>query len=124
MNGKAYLEELLTLHQDMLRYSDAKPKPVSTDAQPVEALGFPLTNPLRTEIEHIDLLAPQQKPAHNILIIEDHAKAGESLLSQHLLRERCACHVSIPAEPHALDRECVQYPCACADPTGDSVVDG
>ena len=101
VNGKPYLEELLILHQDMLRYSDAKPKPASTDGQSVEVLGFPLTTLLRTEIEHLNLLALQQKPAHNILVIENHAKAGESRLSQHLLS--CGAHVTcqyLPSHTH------------------------
>ena len=49
----------------------------------------------------LNLLALQQKPAHNILVIEDHAKAGESLLSQHLLRS--GAHVTcqyLPSHTH------------------------
>jgi uncharacterized protein len=101
VQGKAYLEELLTLHQDMLRYSDAKPKRISTDEQPVEALGFPLTTLLRTELEHLNLLGLQQQLAHRILVIEDHVKAGASLLSQHLLRS--GAHVTcqyLPSHTH------------------------
>jgi uncharacterized protein len=76
-DGKAYLEELLAF---------AKRKRRQTDANQADISGFPLTPCMRTDLEHIDLLAIPKKPADNILLIESHQEAGEGRLKDHFER--------------------------------------
>lgn len=84
VEGRAYIEELLEWHQDLLRYSHVKQSDNITYKRPWEILGFPVTESLIVNIENINLLAIQQKPAENMLIIETHEKAGEGRLIEHL----------------------------------------
>lgn len=76
-DGKAYLEELLAF---------AKRKRRQTDANQADISGFPLTPCMRTDLEHIDLLAIPKKPADNVLLIESHQEAGEGRLKDQFER--------------------------------------
>ena len=84
VHGKAYLEELTALHKGMLGYAHVQSKRSSTNKQYTEILGFPLPNFMVSDIENIDLLAIQQKPANIILTIESNEKAHQVQLSEHL----------------------------------------
>jgi uncharacterized protein len=86
VNGRAYLEDLILWHQETLRSSNAKPLPGSTAEQPVELLGFPLTDDMLAALNRVDLLALQQKPAKHILVIADHTAVESRQLSTHLQR--------------------------------------
>jgi exosortase A-associated hydrolase 2 len=85
INGRTYLEELRALHQERLRvvFQD-EPQDVHRAEKPTEIIGFPLTPALLTALEHLDLLAMQQKPAQNILIIASHEGSCAGQLTEHL----------------------------------------
>jgi pimeloyl-ACP methyl ester carboxylesterase len=76
-NGQAYLEELLAF---------AKLQHCPTDANQADIWGFPLTYLMRTDLEHIDLLAIPMKPANNILLLESRQEADEGPLREHFER--------------------------------------
>jgi len=85
VNGKSYLEKLIFLQKEMLRF---RPKP-KRDQEPqghTDILGFPLSNFLRSELEKIDLLTLADKPAKNVLVIQSDQTTGEDSLNDHLSR--------------------------------------
>jgi pimeloyl-ACP methyl ester carboxylesterase len=84
VSGRAYIEELTNLHNEMLQNPHAKPKRYIKGEKPTEIFGFPLTDFLLTDIENIDLSSIRQKPANNILLIETNEVVGERLLRKHL----------------------------------------
>jgi pimeloyl-ACP methyl ester carboxylesterase len=86
VSGRAYVEELTASHQEMLRKAHVKPKPRMADEKQTEILGFPLTDSMLTDLEKVDLLAIQQRPANNILVIESNEKASQERLMEHLKR--------------------------------------
>lgn len=68
VNGNAYLESLLSLQKEMLRF---RPKPARHTCQAYrEILGFPVSHSLYSELEKINLLAIRTKPAKKILTIQ------------------------------------------------------
>jgi len=81
--GQDYLEELSTLHQQMMQYAHVKPKRDQAGEASQEALGFPLPDSLRSDLEALDLLAVQQKPADRVLLIESHARTDIGQLEDH-----------------------------------------
>lgn len=85
IQGKVYMQELVGLHQEMLRYAHVvASEPLRTE-QPTEILGFPLTDSLYTELVHLDLLATLRKrPAQHILLLESHTKVSQRPLFTHL----------------------------------------
>lgn len=86
VNGGVYLEDLTLWHQETLRSSRAKPLPGGTAEQPVELLGFPLTDDMLAALNRVDLLALRKKPAHHIFVIADHTAPESRRLSTHLQR--------------------------------------
>jgi pimeloyl-ACP methyl ester carboxylesterase len=84
VSGQAYVEELTTAHQEMLRTAHVKPKPRMPDEEQTEILGFPLTASLLTGIERVDLLAIEKRPANNMLVIESDEKASQQKFTEHL----------------------------------------
>jgi exosortase A-associated hydrolase 2 len=84
INGKTYLDELKTLHRQMLRTAHVVVKHDRLDENVTEVLGFPLTSHLMAELENIDLLMIKRKPAANVLILRSHPQAGMEGLRDHL----------------------------------------
>ena len=83
VSGKSYLDGLLRLQKEMLRF---RPKPSSAQ-EPLgywDVLGFPLSRFLRAEIEKIELLPVAGSPAKNVLVIQSDQTAGEAKLKEHL----------------------------------------
>lgn len=91
VSGRAYIEELTTIHQDMLRDSYMEPKHRTIGENTTEILGFPITSHVLMELEKIDLFTIRQKPANNILLIESHAEDGDGRLGNCL--QGMATHV-------------------------------
>jgi alpha-beta hydrolase superfamily lysophospholipase len=88
IDGRAYLQELKTWQQDRLEhFSPAQ----AHSPESMEILGFPLPDSLRMDLEHLHLLAIQQKPARNVLILENHEGADTESLRAHL--EHLGTHV-------------------------------
>lgn len=84
VNGRAYVEEISALHQEMLQYAHVKPKRPPNAGKRSEILGFPITGSMLTGLERINLLEIYEKPADNILLIESHEKAKQELLGEYL----------------------------------------
>ncbi|MBC8427807.1 alpha/beta hydrolase [bacterium] len=84
ISGQAYVEKLTASHQEMLRKAHVNPRRNTTDEKHTEILGFPLTDSMLTELENVDLLAIQQKPANNILVIESNEEVNQERLGEHL----------------------------------------
>jgi len=84
VSGRVYVEELTALHQDMLRYAHVKPKRRPTGEGRAEVVGFPLTDYMVADLENIDLLAIQQKPASNVLLIETNETVDQGRLREYL----------------------------------------
>lgn len=84
VSGRDYLEELNALHQRMLLCAHVKPSRDQPGQASQEILGFPLTDSLCSDLEALDLLAVQQRPAHNMLLIESNPRTGIQQLVDHL----------------------------------------
>lgn len=84
VDGKAYVEELLRMHQKWLRDTLPKPGPSGGNSGDHEILGFPLTHALRGGLEKIDLSALKQRPAKNVFIIESDRESATLPLRNRL----------------------------------------
>ena len=85
VNGTSYLEGLLLLQKEMLRF---RPKP-NREQKPqshTDVLGFPLSDFLRAELEKINLLTIAREPAKNVLVIRSDQGGSTSGLENHLSR--------------------------------------
>ena len=100
VNGRAYVEELMTWHQTMLRYAHVQPKCHMPGEKSMEILGFPLTDAMLADLKNIDLLAIQQKPANHILVMESHREAGQGRLREHLQRLAAQVEYQCLPVPH------------------------
>jgi pimeloyl-ACP methyl ester carboxylesterase len=84
VSGRDYLEELGTLHRRMLLCAHVKPRRDRPGKASQEILGFPLTDSMRSDLEFLDLLNVQQRPANNMLLIESNPRTGIQQLGDHL----------------------------------------
>jgi len=81
VSGKDYLEGLLQLQREMLRFRH-KPSQGWKSKGPSEVLGFALPPLICAELEKIRLLEIARKPAKNMLVVQtEHTAAG---LRSHL----------------------------------------
>jgi uncharacterized protein len=83
VNGKSYLDGLLSLQKEMLRFRP-KPRGGQRSQASIDVLGFPLSDFLRTEIEKINLLTIADRPAKNVLVIQSEQTAIEDGLRDRL----------------------------------------
>jgi alpha/beta superfamily hydrolase len=84
VNGTAYVKKLRTLHQKMLKFAHVKQKGDTKGGNFTEILGFPFPQPLLVEVEKLDLLSIQTKPADNILVIQSDEEADQKQLKNNL----------------------------------------
>ena len=84
LSGRAYIQELAILHRDRARHSLGKAKQDTADERPTEILGFPLTDLMLADLQHIDLLSIRQKPANRMLVIASGQEVGQTGLEEHL----------------------------------------
>lgn len=68
VNGKAYLKELVDLHEEMLRFRP-KPKRSHKSCACVELLGFPFSRLLYAQLEEMELTRIAEKPAAQVLVM-------------------------------------------------------
>jgi pimeloyl-ACP methyl ester carboxylesterase len=87
VSGSDYLNELVSLHQEMLRFR-ARPKRSKSPQVYMEVLGFPLSRFLHAELEELDLAKIMQRPAPRILVVRNAQADDESGLQEHLLQTR------------------------------------
>ena len=87
VSGKSYLDELLRLQREMLRF---RPKPSSTH-EPldyVDVLGFPVSRFLQAELKNMDLSTIGRGSASNILLIQTNQTGKEADLREDLSQMR------------------------------------
>ena len=80
VHGQTYVAELSSLQREMLQRAHLRP---AADETRQEALGFILTDYMLKDLEELDLLAMDQKPANKILVIESHSRRYQDPLTQH-----------------------------------------
>ena len=85
VNGKSYLENLLFLQKEMLRFRP-RPKGDRKSRGHIDVLGFPVSHFLYNELAKINLLSIAEKPAKNVLLIQSGQAAGDDSLKNHLGR--------------------------------------
>ncbi len=86
VSGTSHVAELAAAHKEMLAKALVVPERPMRGSLPTEVLGFPLPHTLALELEAIDLLAIQQRPASNVLIISSHEQDAQRPLEQRLRR--------------------------------------
>jgi len=82
--GTAYVEKLKMLHQKMLGFAHVKPKGDTRGDKPTEILGFPYMASLLIDIENLDLLSIEKKPADKVLVIQSDDEADQRPLRKNL----------------------------------------
>ena len=80
VSGKAYVEELISLHRKMLSEINLEWDP---HQRPKELLGFSFTDSMLMDLENLDLHSIRRNPADDILLIES-VEARTGSLSKHL----------------------------------------
>jgi uncharacterized protein len=83
VNGKSYLDGLLSLQKEMLRFRP-KPKGGQKSQAYMDVLGFPLSHLLYNELEKLNLLAITEQPAKNVLVIQSEPASRGDSLRDHL----------------------------------------
>lgn len=79
LEGRSYLRELCALQAELLRLAYVRPEPGTERQAADEVLGFVLPEPLREEIEALDLLAANGRPAREVLIVDRDASRAAAL---------------------------------------------
>lgn len=97
IDGRDHLEDLRRQHDELLLYGNIAP-PRQAGQMPLdEALGFPLPDRLRLDIEAIDLLAADFRSVDRVLVIESGRPPKVDELRSRLERQvRDAEHLHIP----------------------------
>lgn len=87
VEGETYLEELLDLQQEMLRF---RPKPMGTAKHHahMEVLGFPISRMLRSQFEELDHGWIDGRPARRVLLLQSKSTPGDDRLKAHLIQNR------------------------------------
>lgn len=81
VSGKLYVEELKSVHREMLSRAHIQP----TQSQKTgEAAGFVLSDDMIADLSALDLLSIRHKPANNVLVVESREKLMSGQLVPHL----------------------------------------
>jgi pimeloyl-ACP methyl ester carboxylesterase len=91
VDGKSYIRELMSAHQEMLRQDYLQGEGVGTEEEATEILGFPLTDLMRAELAEVNLLATKTKPANRMLVIESNREPVWTQLREHLQSLHAGC---------------------------------
>jgi alpha/beta superfamily hydrolase len=84
VSGTAYVNRLKTSHRKMLRFAHVKEKGDTKGDKVTEILGFAHTEALLIDIENLDLLSIEAKPADNILVIQSDEETDQRQLKKSL----------------------------------------
>jgi pimeloyl-ACP methyl ester carboxylesterase len=87
VNGKGYLNELLSLQKEMLRFRP-RPKRWKRSKAYIEVLGFPMSHLLHAQLEELDLRLMTEKPAARVLVLQNKQTTAENGLKNHLVQTR------------------------------------
>jgi hypothetical protein len=77
-DGRLYLKELDAAHEVCMR-ENARRGAGRAEAEPSQRLGFPLPEPLRAEIEAVDLSRHATAPAPHVLVLTTGSREGTPL---------------------------------------------
>lgn len=83
VSGKSYLDGLLRLQKEMLRFRP-KPRGAPEPLDYVDVLGFPLSHFLQTELKNIDLSTLAGVSAKNLLVIQTDKTADQARWHEQL----------------------------------------
>jgi len=99
VSGAQYLAELNRLHEEHSEY------PSGPDDEP-QILGYPFTAAMRSELEGLDLLAIESKPADEVLVVETGEQEGDGArLVRHLRTLGARAEIErVPAAVMLLER--------------------
>ncbi len=99
VNGCRYVRELRGSHKVWLCGSFARARRNPAPGQAEEVLGFPLTPSLRGELESIDVLRLDSKPADKVLIVETGPSYKSRGLCEHLAALGATLHCEYTPGP-------------------------
>lgn len=84
IEGRVYVEQLVTLHRDMLRYAHVDPRQWPGLPGVREILGFPFGESLIEDLDSLDLLAIQRRPARDVLLVSTREHNKRAALDSRL----------------------------------------
>lgn len=84
VSGRAYVDELGALHEDMLRHAHVKSQPGPSGEAGIELLGFAFTQPFLDDLRSLDLLEFQGKAPGDTLLIQTHPRTDQRELRDRL----------------------------------------
>ena len=84
VSGTAYVNRLKTSHRKMLRFAHVKEKGGTKGDKATEILGFPYTEALLADIDNLDLLSIEKKPADKVLVIQSDEETDQRPLMKNL----------------------------------------
>jgi len=87
VKGKDYLDELIALDNEMLRFRP-KPKRLKNVHAHIEILGFPLSRMLQAQLEELDLTKIEGRPARRVLVMRTAPMDRQNGLKAHLIETR------------------------------------
>jgi uncharacterized protein len=87
VNGKGYLQELLSLQEEMLRFRP-KPRLWKKSRAYLEILGLPMSRLLHAQLEELDLGMIAEEPAARVLMVQSRPTKDESDLEKHPVQTR------------------------------------
>jgi exosortase A-associated hydrolase 2 len=98
IDGRGYLKELTSLHQEMLRFRPRSKRPRRSEAS-LEVLGFPLSRHLHAQLDELDLGRIEEKPAAKVLIVQNADVDGDCAWTNHLVQTRAQVDRRITEAP-------------------------
>lgn len=97
VNGRQYLAELQTQHDEVISRFFAQPKGYRPGVFSAELLGFALSDSMYCAIEGLDLLQASLPQGKNVLLIESHAKPEIAALQANLQKSARSTHTQVPS---------------------------
>jgi pimeloyl-ACP methyl ester carboxylesterase len=86
VSGAAYTAELRAAHRALVWKAHVRPRRRAPHEDQTEMLGFPFSDALLGDLEGLDSMSIQRKPADHILVVESNRKASQRPLVEHLQR--------------------------------------
>ena len=84
VQGREYLTGLFASQRDWVRRTFPKPRPETLDWPVPEVLGYPLPEVLQRELEAVDLLKLEGRPAERVLVVQNEDGGYSEALRTHL----------------------------------------
>ena len=84
IGGRGYIDELRAMHEDLLRHGHVRPEQGRDGTAHTEMLGFAFTQHFLDNLQSVDLLEYEGKPASDVLLIQTHPRTDQRILRDHL----------------------------------------